>query len=206
MLVKFKGIPNRQASKSDTVIWLRMNMGVVTLFLLFIVGVMLGAFTACKLHNNGIFSPQFTVDFLSQRRAQTAAQTFFSALTPNIIAWGIVFICGFCAVSMPIIILVPFIRGLGHGVLASCLLLYGGDIAPRYICAILLPNVIISAATLVFCCREAMAMSRYFWSSMAVKPRGEGNSAALFCGKMLLYGIFIAAGAALEAYSHTLFF
>lgn len=186
--------------------WIEQNSGVFWLCLLFAFGVMLGSFTACESHDNAIFNAEFVQDFFIDRQTQPLEKTFFSALTPNIIAWAMIFLCGFCAVSAPFILLILLIRAAGFGVLASGLLLYCIDAAPKYTVLVLLPNTVISALTLVFCCRDAALMSRLCWESMTAASPSDRSFLTVFCGKMLLYAILLAAGAALECYCHRLLF
>ena len=195
-----------KAGESDLLFRIWQNKSVLFLCFIFVLGVMLGSFTACKSHDNAVFGAEFTESFFSDRHEQKIEKTFFSALTPNIIAWAAIFLCGFCAVSAPIILLILLIRAAGYGVLAGCLLLHCQQNALRYMLLILLPNTVISALTLIFCCREAVIMSRLCWESMTSAPRSDRSYMTVFCGKMLLYAILLIAGAALESYSHILFF
>lgn len=194
-----------RAGESDIFLWAGQNRGVFLLCLLFVFGVMLGSFTACKSHDNAVFGAEFMQSFLIGRQTQPLEKTFFSALTPNIITWAIIFLCGFCAVSTPVIPLILLIRSIGFGVLAGGMLLYCGESALQCITLVLLPNTVISALTLVFCCRDAISMSRLCWDSMTSTLRSDRSFLTIFCGKMLLYAILLAAGATLECYCHRLF-
>lgn len=194
-----------KAGEYDAFGWIGQNRGVFFLCLLFAFGVMLGSFTVCKSHDNAVFSAEFFDSFLNSRQSQPLEKTFFSALTPNIIAWGAVFLCGFCAVSTPIILLILLIRAAGFGVLASGLLIFRFDAAPYYIALVLLPNTVISALALAFCCRDAVTMSRLCWESMTAVSRSDRSFLTIFCGKMLLYAIIFSGGAALEAFCQRLF-
>ena len=141
---------------------------------------------------------------MQKRIAQLPSSTFFSALTPNITAWMVLLICGFCAVSAPITALIPCLRGMGYGALASALLIRYPDIGAKYICVYLLPNLAVSTASLVFCCCEALKMSGYFWRMLTTTTnyRADKSAAPQFCGRMLLYLLIIIAGSILEAYMH----
>ncbi len=195
------------ARRKSLILWIRMHWGMLFFGVMFLIGVVAGTAASVWL---GIGRLDGVTDILKQfilsRESQPMMQTFFSALTPNAVAWFILLICGFCAVSAPIIALTPCVKGMGYGVLASGLLACYPDSAMRYIFVFLLPNLMISTVTIMFCCCDAMQLSQYFWQSVAVQQRGStGISPGLFCGKMVLYGIFLIAGAALEAYSYVLF-
>ena len=202
-MAKFKS--RSKIGESDLLFRILQNKNVFFLSILFISGVMLGSFTACRTHDNAVFGAEFAESFLLERQTQQIEKTFFSALTPNIISWAAIFLCGFCAVSAPIILLILLIRAAGYGVLAGCLLLHCRQNALRYMLLILLPNTVISALTLILCCCEAITMSRLCWESMTAAPRSDRSYMTVFCGKMLLYAILLIAGAALESYCQSLF-
>ena len=194
-----------KTGESELIFWLNRNKSLFLLGILFVFGVMLGSFTACGSHNKAIFEASFIESFLEARQTQSIEKNFFSALTPNIIAWAMTFLCGFCAVSAPIIPLILLIRAAGYGVLSGCLLLYRKEFSTLFMQLILLPNTVISAITLIFCCREAMTMSRLCWENMTAATRSDGGYMTIFCGKMLLYAILLVAGAAIECYCQSLF-
>ena len=193
--------------RQGIILWIRMHWGLLLYGVLFLVGVLIGAAVWIWL---GIGSYEgvdaILRQFILQRETQSLTQTFLSALTPNAVAWGILLICGFCAVSAPLIALIPCIKGMGYGVLACGLLTSYPESALRYLCVFLLPNLMISTVTILFCCCDAMQLSQYFWQSIAPQQRGTPTaSPTIFCGKMVLYAIFLIAGAALEAYSYQIF-
>ncbi|MFV0498142.1 MAG: hypothetical protein ACK5L0_08265 [Candidatus Fimivivens sp.] len=200
-------ISNYTARRKSLMLWVRMHRGMLFFGVMFLVGVIVGTAASVWLGIGQLDSiAEVLKQFIISRENQSMMRTFFSALTPNAIAWFILLICGFCAVSAPIIALVPCVKGMGYGVLACALLSCYPNSAMRYIFIFLLPNLMISTVTIMFCCCDAVLLSQYFWQSIAAQQRGSvSSSPGLFCGKMVLYGIFLIAGAALEAYSYTLF-
>ena len=194
-------------NRKSLILWIRMHWGMLFFGIMFLIGVLIGTVASVWLGIGKLDGvTEILKQFILSRESQSMMQTFFSALTPNIAAWFILLICGFCAVSAPIIALTPCIKGMGYGVLASGLLACYPNSALRYILVFLLPNLMISTVAIMFCCCDAMQLSQYFWQSMVPQQRGSSNiSPGLFCGKMVLYGIFLIAGAALEAYSYALF-
>ncbi|HWP50969.1 MAG TPA: stage II sporulation protein M [Clostridia bacterium] len=195
------------ARRKSLVLWIRIHWGMLFFGIMFLLGVLIGTAASVWL-GIGNFEgvTQILKQFVLSRENQSMMQTFFSALTPNAAAWFILLICGFCAVSAPIIALTPCVKGMGYGVLASGLLTCYPDAAMRYISVFLLPNLMISTVTIMFCCCDAMQLSQYFWQSITPQQRGSASmSPGVFCGKMVLYGMFLIAGAALEAYSYALF-
>lgn len=206
-MVSFKNaVKERTLQREKMPIWLKLHGKMVFFGIMFIMGVLIGAFVSVWVRIGDLGGVSLAVEkFVEGRQLQTITKTFFSALTPNMVSWAVLFICGFCAVSAPIISFVPCLRGMGYGVLACALLLRYPDSGLQYILVFMLPNLVISIITLLFCCCDSLTMSRYFWQSMSARPRLDSTFVSTFCGKMLLYSLFIIAGAAIEAYTYSLF-
>ncbi|MEG3007602.1 MAG: hypothetical protein RR806_09050 [Oscillospiraceae bacterium] len=86
------------------------------LAIVFIVGVIIGSNLTYKLNDETYenfcnvlmysLSPQIELNF---------SEIFINTLTPVIIYIALLFFCGFCAISQPIIILISLISGVGFG-------------------------------------------------------------------------------------------
>ena len=170
-----------------------------------ILGTISGAITAVFI-NNGEFNAisKIIISFIEQRNDQQLLNTFISALTPNIISWLAVFICGFCAVSTPITALIPFIRSMGYSLTATYIVISYSLNGVKYIISHLLLNYLISVIALILCCCESINMSITFWQAIYSSKKSSYNNTqtAVFCGKMLIYGLIILAAAMLETYSY----
>ena len=178
---------------------IRMHMTLTVFAAVFLLGIFFGS-TASGFLDLSSYSglSEIMTRFLLQRQLQPMAATFVSALLPNAVFWVILLLCGFCAVSAPLILLVILLNGL----LASALLGQYGASALRYLAISILPNLLVSGIALLFCCQESYRMSRSIWQMMQpqVRGSGEGSTAGEYGAKMILYGIFLCLGAALEAY------
>ena len=188
-------------------VWIKLNSRPIIFGLVFLIGIFLGAMVSAQLNNMGITTlVSVTNNFIIKREEQSIYKTFISALLPNIAAWTVVLISGFSAVSVPITVLIPCIRGMGFGLLACSMIVDLSLEGVGYICLHLLPNLILSAFILALCCKDSIEMSKQFWNSMSslTKRKVENDSitAPIFCGKMLLYAVVITFGAAIEAYSY----
>ena len=181
----------------------RMHMTIATFAAVFLLGILFGSAAPGFLDLNSYsgFS-QIVSNFLIQRQTQPMAATFVSALAPNAVFWGILLLCGFCAVSLPLILLVILLKGMGYGLLASTVISQYGTAALQYLVISVLPNLLISGIALLFCCQESYRMSKSIWQMMQPQVRGggEGSTAGEYGAKMILYGVFLCLGAAVEAY------
>ena len=169
-----------------------------------ILGTISGAITAIFI-NKGDFTAisKIIISFVEQRNDQLLISTFISALTPNILSWLAAFICGFCAVSAPLTALIPFVRSMGYSLTATLMIINYSFSGIKYIISHLLINYMISIIALIFCCYESINISITFWQTISSKKASLNSAqAAVFCGKMLIYGLLIIAAAMLEAYSY----
>lgn len=180
---------------------LKRQGGVIFYGILFLTGVALGSAVVAWLDVNTADNLLTILGgFVAQRRQQSLAATFLSALSPNLGALCVLLVSGFCAVSAPAIFMVPCFKGMGFGLTAAAMFVRYGLNAARYLAVLVMPNLVWSTLVLLFCCRDAMQMSLSFWNAM--KPQQRGGifiQPGRFCAHVVLYAILLAAGAALEA-------
>ena len=172
----------------------RDQSGIILFGGLFLLGVALGSCVVAWL------------DVASAENLLVILNGFIGALIPNAVLLGLLALCGFCAVSAPIIVLIPWFKGLGFGLMASSMLVRYGMPAISYLAALVLPNLVLSGVVLLFASRDTMRMSLSFWRSMNPAHRtGPALPPGVFAARCIFYALFIAAGAAVEAYSFVLF-
>jgi hypothetical protein len=205
MIAKVGLRPPAKMAKSKTLpsakVLLGRQGGVIFYGVLFLMGVALGAAVVSWL-DAGTADNLLTIlgGFVSQRRQQSPTATFFSALGPNLGALCILLASGFCAISAPVIFMVPCFKGMGFGLMAAAMFVRYGMSATRYLTVLVMPNLIWSTVVLLFCCRDAMQMSLSFWNVM--KPQQRGGilvRPGRFCARVMVYALLLAAGAAVEA-------
>jgi hypothetical protein len=145
--------------------------------------------------------------FARMRQAQELSSTFLSALGLNLALLVVLFLCGFCAISLPVILVLPWFKGLGFGLSASALLASRGMSAMGYLGVLIMPNMIWSTMVLLLGCRDAMRLSRVIWCSIQPgQARGSNEVySGSYCARFVMYAMMMAAGAALEAYLFLLF-
>ena len=69
------------------------------------------------------------------------------------------FLLGLCAVGLPLVLLLPVLRGLGMGVLSGWLYMTQGFTGIGYSVLILYPSAVISMLVMLSYCKESMAMA-----------------------------------------------
>ena len=110
------------------------------------------------------------------------------------------FFCGFCAISQPLIALVPFFKGLGFGLSASTMLSIYGSSAMGYLIVLLLPGTILSTLVLLFCCKESLGLSCMFFQVInPLQMPSEGTSVGDYCVKYIIFTACLAGTSALES-------
>lgn len=205
----FRRSAGRERGQPEAVpawILLREQLSVLVFGALFLLGVGLGATVISWLDADTAKSLSLILGgFVEGRGSQPLATTFLSALTPNIGMLTLLLLCGFCAISAPLVALVPWFKGLGFGLTASAMLSGYGMDALGYLGVLVLPNLIWSTVILLLGCRDALRMSLSFWNAM--KPavqRGAVIHPGTFCARCILYAVLLAVGAMAEAYSFLL--
>ena len=69
------------------------------------------------------------------------------------------FLLGLCAAGLPLLLLLPVLRGFGMGVLSGWLYVSQGFTGIGYSVLILYPSAVISALIMLSCCKESILMS-----------------------------------------------
>ena len=138
--------------------------------------------------------------FVSRREGQEMRQTFLSTFFSSFWPAALLFFCGFCAISQPLIALVPFFKGLGFGLSASTMLGIYGSSAMGYLIVLLLPGTILSTLVLLFCCKESLGLSCMFFQVInPLQMPSEGTSVGDYCVKYIIFTACLAGTSALES-------
>ena len=185
------------------------NLSLIAFGGFFLGGVFLGALVVSWLGSDAAESLTAIMgNFLQSRQQQDLPQTFLSAFSSSALLLLLLFFCGFCAISAPLIFAVPLFKGLGFGLTAGSVFAACGIDALWYVAILILPNPLISAIVLLLACRQAFRMSRKIW--IQVTAGGAPRSAPAvamgpFLGRFLIYLILIGAGAVIESILYHIF-
>ena len=166
------------------------------LLFLFVVGVCLGAGAG---NNDGI--KLLADSYTAAQNSEEAADNFFRSLSADAVLFGVVFLLGFSSVSAPVLLVIPFFKGLGVGAAVSALYL----LDPSFLS--ILKNVVgfcvtasLSSFVLVFAVRESISLSVGLFSHLKGRCDrfdlvSEGRKFGL---KFLLFAVIIVINAVLD--------
>lgn len=140
---------------------IRKNQKLILLTTVLICGVLLGVLFVKYVDNATYLSLlNLTKAHFKQSEAQSVWLNFLSSFGTDCIYISIAFLLGLCLVGEPFLWLLPLVKGLGIGTVSACL--YKSETLQGleyYALFLLLPNVL-SAASLLFSCKESILFSR----------------------------------------------
>lgn len=129
-------------------------------------------------------------EYSIMRSSQSLFSTMCNSLFANLIFLAVAFTAGLCALGLPFLTLLPFIRGLGLGAVFGYLYSAKALAGVGYCLLILLPGAILSIATLLIGCREGITMSFDVFSVMSGKKTLDSyHNFRLYCAR---FGILLA--------------
>lgn len=169
--------------------FVQRNRKLFILAALLIVGIILGTVLAKYASQESLqIVESITKSYLDQRQNQAVYITFLSSFG---VSAGIIltaFLCGFCAISQPIIFLMPVFKGLGFGLSTGVLLADFSVTTIKYFLIYLLPNMIITSFIILFACKNALDFSNMCFNNIINKNKRED---ALIGPYILRFLIFI---------------
>lgn len=112
-----------------------------------------------------------------------------TAFTTNALLVAGLFICGFCAISQPLILFILFFKGLGFGLMGSYLYGLGQKSAIIYYSLVLLPEMLLSITILIVSSKEAFAFTKNFLQILIPTSQKDktGIPVQAYCFRFLLY-------------------
>lgn len=143
--------------------------------------------------------------FIENRRGQTLLQNIFSASASSLTFVAILFVCGFCAISQPVTLLLPFIRGLGFGFSAGSLYARYGSAATGFVSLFILPDMLISSVAILLCCKESLRLSGNFFRMAAGGARDEAYPIRIYVGRYIAAAILCVFSAFIESVLYFVF-
>lgn len=168
---------------------------------LFITGVMLGTL---MLRAAGAETTDLLLrmvnGFVESRREQSLLENFTSGLLSSMIFLGVLFVCGFCAISQPVVVALPLFRGLGVGFSVATLYATYGSQAIGFVSLLMLPGTVITTLAILVCCRESLRLSGSFFGSIGSgRQDREFYSMRIYLARYMACGLLCIFSAFLEA-------
>lgn len=137
--------------------------------------------------------------YVEKRRDQTLLQNAVSTASSSLFFVGFLFVCGFCAISQPAVLLAPFMRGLGFGFSAASIYMGYGTRAMPFVALFIVPDMLISSIAILLCSRESLRLAGNFWNAMWKTGDGEGYPLRIYVGRYIAAGILCIFSAFLSA-------
>ncbi|MGN0571629.1 MAG: stage II sporulation protein M [Candidatus Fimenecus sp.] len=181
---------------------LKKNQKLILLTTVFICGVLLGILFVKYAGNSTFVTLQNLIEVhFKQSEAQSVWLNFLSTFGTDCIYISVAFLLGLCLAGEPFIWLLPIVKGLGIGTVSACLYkAYTLQGLQYYALCLLLPTVL-SAASLLFSCKESILFSRDI--NRCLFKRADGfdgySSVKLYLLRHFVLLIIMLCSAALNA-------
>lgn len=163
------------------------------LALIFIAGVVFGVLTS-----ENEFTTSIADGYNSVQGDEFAAENFFRTISADAIFLALVFLLGFSAISLPILILVPFFKGLGVGAATVALLSVDPTFMGVLRCFIGFSlTTVISSYVVILAVVSSLRISLGFFSHLSGRCEvfdlsTEGKK---YCLKFLLFTVILVINA-----------
>ncbi|MBE6907203.1 hypothetical protein [Marasmitruncus massiliensis] len=158
---------------------------------LFLLGMLAGTLLIRNADSTTITTMQAVLGGYIERR-QTAsflgvAAATFSSLFVMLV---LLFVCGFCTISQPIIIFVPIFKGLGYGFSIGMLYAQYGFSAIRYILVLLFPVLLMGTCLLILACRASLLMAvSLFRMTLLAQQQTDSSRVRRYCMKFVAFTV-----------------
>lgn len=186
---------------------LKKNRRILIMMLLFAAGMIIGAVSLKRADSylSGAFSDMFSV-YIRSKSSQSLGMNFINSLAVNAAFMLAVFVFGLCAVGLPLICILPIIRGVGIGILSGYLYSNFALRGLGYCVLVIYPGLIPAIFALLLACSAGINSSYEMLLSLssAKAQRGEG-SIKIYCMRFLIICILIVLAAVIDAAASRLF-
>lgn len=174
---------------------LKKNRRILIMMLLFAAGMIIGAVSLKRADSylSGAFSDMFSV-YIRSKGSQSLGMNFINSLAVNAAFMLAVFVFGLCAVGLPLICILPIIRGVGIGMLSGYLYSNFALRGLGYCVLVIYPGLIPAIFALLLACSAGINSSYEMLLSLSsVKAqRGEG-SIKIYCMRFLIICILYSS-------------
>lgn len=155
---------------------LQNNQKLIMLTLIFICGLFVGALTV--KNTNAVFGESLkslVENYYTARNGQSVLHSFLSAFGSECIFLLIAMLFGVCIIGEPILWLLPFVKGLGLGIISGYLYQAYTLQGLTYFSVYVLPAAVLASAALLLACKESILMTR---DIAKILLKGESHSSA----------------------------
>lgn len=163
----------------------QQNLPLILLGALFLGGALCGSGLYRTMGEETANTLLYLLSGVGEGRSFSFGSVFRSVLLTNLGLLAVLFLCGFCAISQPVILLLPFAKGLGFGLVAAA---NSALLSPfsAFFWLKFLPGAFLSAALILVCARQSLELSCYVYQSVfSQKPPERHALPACYGGKYL---------------------
>ncbi len=171
------------------------------LIALAVIGIFLGVMSFCFMDDN--FLSQISLaqqNFMEIRKNQDFVHILIKSLSSSTIFLTCAFLLGFSAISQPLEIMIPLVRGLGLGVSVAQIYSQNGKSGILTSLVLILPCAVISMYALAVGVREAVGLSNIFMTNGLCSGQTNGmlDSIKLYVTKFLVLEAVTAVSAVVD--------
>lgn len=178
---------------------MRGNLPLIALAALFIAGALCGTGLYGTLSADTSSALMFLLSGTGTDVAFHFWSDFGGVFASNFAVLAILFLCGFCAVSQPLILLLPFVKGLGFGLVAA----YNTVLLSPYSAFFwikFMPGAFLATVLILLCARQSLSLSVHVFRSVFGPPPKEGRFLpASYGAKYVFFLILCAAMSLIDA-------
>jgi len=184
----------------------RKNNVLIVLAMIFIAGVAAGTFMA-RIADGETTSAIFRMvnGFIESRRDTAMMRNVIFTSSSSLAFVAALFVCGFCAISQPVVVLIPFLRGLGFGFSSAAIYMSYGMSAAGFLGLLIVPDMLISTIAILLCCRESLRLSGNFWRMMHKNTTEEDYPIKIYIARYVVAAVLCVLSAFLESALHFAF-
>ncbi|MCL2035162.1 MAG: hypothetical protein FWG94_10600 [Oscillospiraceae bacterium] len=178
----------------------RKNNVLIMLAVIFIAGVAAGTFMAQNAGGEAT-SAVFRIvnEFIENRRNTVILRNVIYTSLSSLAFVAVLFVCGFCAISQPAVVLLPFLRGIGFGFSSAALYMNYGVSAAGFLALLMVPDMLISTIAILLCCRESLRLSGSFLNMMRKNTKEEDYPVKIYIARYVAAVVLCVISAFLES-------
>ncbi len=171
---------------------LHKNQKLIMLTMIFICGLFVGALTVKKINNDlGESLKALIENYYIARCGQSVLHNFLSVFGSECVFLLVAMLFGVCIIGEPILWLLPFVKGLGIGIVSGYLYQTFTLQGLTYFSVYVLPSAVLAAAALLLGCKESILMTR---DIARVLRKGESRSGTnMFKLYILRYAVLLGS-------------
>lgn len=176
------------------------NSRILILSILFSVGIMLGAVVLNKEADIAERITEYINSYITRKSGQGITDIFFNSIISNGLFFVLNFFLAFSLVGYPLIIWIPFLKGLAFGAVCGRLYLLYGLSGLGYSILTLFPGATVSTFSLIIACNISCEYSSNAYSKAILgKGQFEKGETKYFIFKQTIFMLLIIISSLIDS-------